>query len=96
MTIELNAKAKPKPLDMANKDTFMEAPFVKSFLKSGQFSNIEKMAFIGYVRKEWKKRGPTRRSLLMMSTNVDEAFIWAETEPNSEYWSKIYHKMEGW
>lgn len=94
MTIELNIKAKPKPIAVEGNDAFLEAPFVKSILKNPNFSYIEKMEFIGWVRVEWRKRDAFDKCLLMQAKNVNFAFTWDETAPSEDYWSNIYFRSK--
>lgn len=92
MTIELNIKAKPKPLEVGEKDAFFDAPFVKHILKSPELSNIEKMEFIGWVRREWNKRSTTGKLALYKARDIDKAFTWEDTEPSYMYWCDIYER----
>ena len=94
MTIELNIKAKPKPIAVEGNDVFLEAPFVKSILKNPNFSYIEKMEFIGWVRVAWRKQDAHDKQKMMRAKNLDSAFSWYDTQPSGDYWADIYFRSE--
>lgn len=100
--IELNSRAKPKPIPQPTSQTtpeklfydengFINAPWVQKVL--GSYPPIKSMHIIREIRKVWKEGTDAGKKQMLRSKTLRDAFLWDATPQGFHYWKNIHNEV---